>query len=78
VPLLLGPPCSDYYFLVHHLVHLDDRHLLAVSDFSASLQREQMFFFVKNQTPFSFSPNISGFASLSAEHTIRTFQAFFK
>jgi hypothetical protein len=26
--LLLGPPFSDYSFLVHHLVNRDDRHLL--------------------------------------------------
>jgi hypothetical protein len=30
VPLpILGPPFSNYYFLVHHLVNRDDRHLLA-------------------------------------------------
>jgi hypothetical protein len=37
--LLLGPPFSDYSFLVHHPVNQDDRHLLAramASNFSVA------------------------------------------
>jgi hypothetical protein len=48
---------SDYSFWVHHLVNLDDQHLLALamaSDFSVAwqcLSKRTIVFFVTDQTP---------------------------
>jgi hypothetical protein len=57
VPLLLGPPFSNYSFLVHHLVNQDDRHLLTHGNGLRLLSRMAVFskrtirFFVMDQTP---------------------------
>jgi hypothetical protein len=61
VPLLLLGP--DYYFLVHHPVNQDDRHLLVcamASDFLVTWQfsqREQLFF-VMDKTPSAQLENL--------------------
>jgi hypothetical protein len=54
---LLGPPFFQLFFLVHHLVDRDDRHLLAhamASDFSVAwqcLSNRTIVFFVTDLTP---------------------------
>jgi hypothetical protein len=56
VPLLLSPTFFAYYFfLVHHPVNWDDRHILANAmayDFTVALQfsqREQSFFSLRTK-----------------------------